>query len=351
MHACDSAPGYVDRVTRSAGAEARGGSGPVDRGTYGAAAGPDPAPQPRGRGVAARGDAALARRDHAPRSRPGSRPPTSTSRRTATSSTRSWRSTARASRSTRSPSPRSCGGPTSSTRSAAGPRCCRSRPPRRVGQRRPLRQDRHRARAAAAAHRGRGRHPGDGVRRADDVDRDARPGRVARLRGRRAPRRRLDDRLIATRSQQTLDQLEALYGRDTDVIGRPDRLHRSRRAPPRAAAVEPRRSSRRGPAWARPRSRSARPRTSRSIARQPVLFFSMEMGTLELTKRLLAAEAQRRRAQAADRQPPRRRVDASATRSAGSARRRSSSTTTRTARSWRCGPRRGASRPATATSG
>ena len=59
----------------------------------------------------------------------------------------------------------------------------------------------------------------------DDVDRDPRPRRVAGVRGRRAARRRLADRYLRRRSRATLDQLEALYGRDTDVTGVPTGYH------------------------------------------------------------------------------------------------------------------------------
>ena len=63
----------------------------------------------------------------------------------------------------------------------------------------------------------------------------------------------------------------------------------------------PCRSSRPARARARRRSRSAPRCTARSTPRKPVIFFSMEMGHLELTKRLLAAEAQIDAAQALDR--------------------------------------------------
>ena len=59
-----------------------------------------------------------------------------------------------------------------------------------VGELGALRADRLRARDAAAPHRDRGRHPGDGVHERGRRRRDARPRRVADLRGRRAPRRR-----------------------------------------------------------------------------------------------------------------------------------------------------------------
>ena len=125
----------------------------------------------------------------------------------------------------------------------------------------------------------------------------------------------------------------ALYDRDGDDHRRPDRLPRPRRAAARPAAVDAHRSSRPVPVRARRRSRSAPRCTSRCTARKPVLFFSMEMGHLELTKRLLAAEAQSTSRKLSDRPALRARVAEAATRpSAGSPKRRSSSTTTRTAR-------------------
>ena len=100
----------------------RGGAPTVGR--------PDPAPQPRGRGVAARGDAALARRDHR-----GSR---SSGRRLrllqagARARLRSGDVAVRSGRAgrSRSRSPKSCGGPSCSMGSAARRRCCASRPRR-----------------------------------------------------------------------------------------------------------------------------------------------------------------------------------------------------------------------------
>ena len=56
--------------------------------------------------------------------------------------------------------------------------------------------------------------------------------------------------------EQTLIQLEALYDRDSDIIGVAHRLPRSRRAAARAAAVDAHRSSRPAPARERRRSRS-----------------------------------------------------------------------------------------------
>ena len=102
----------------------------------------------------------------APPPRPGSRRPTSTSRRTPTSTTRSWRSTA-------SGEPVDPVTVSDELRRAdlldfVGGRAGAAAPPGRhagVRERGPLRQDRQRARAVAAAHRGRRRHRGDGLRR------------------------------------------------------------------------------------------------------------------------------------------------------------------------------------------
>ena len=119
-----------------------------------------------------------------------SRRPTSTSRRTATSTTRSWRSTAWASRSTRSPSPRSCAAPTCSTLSAASAAL--------------LRLQAETPASANASHYAKivnelallrrligvaGDIAEMGYDDSGDVRRDARPRRVAGVRGRRAARR------------------------------------------------------------------------------------------------------------------------------------------------------------------
>ncbi len=133
----------------------KGTRGPVDR----RGAGPpaerraDPAAQPRGRGVAARVDAAVARRDHRGRRGPGRLATTSTSRRTATSSKRVW-------------SLYEQGEPVDpvtvaeelrrgrAARGARGQGHAAADPGRdaRVGERGPLRQDRERARAAPPPH-------------------------------------------------------------------------------------------------------------------------------------------------------------------------------------------------------
>ena len=152
--------------------------------------------------------------------------------------------------------------------------------------------------------------------------------------------------------QDTLDQLEARYGDDGDAHRRAHRLSPSSTSillglqPSNLVIVAAR------PGMGKTSlalGHGAQRRHGRPAG--PVVFFSMEMGTLELTKRLLAIEARVDATQAADRQAHRRRLDAAQPRGRPPrARRSSSSTTTRTARSWRCGPRPGASRPATATS-
>ena len=160
------------------------------------------AAQHRGRGVAARGDAAVARRDARRRSRRTSSRPTSTSRRTARSSTRCTCCTAGASRSTSSPSPRSCATAACSTRSAAAHAAADPGGHAGVGERRALRGHRLRPLAAAPPHRRRARHLRDGLRARRRRRRHARPRRGDGLRGRRAPRRRLDDASSTPRSSR-----------------------------------------------------------------------------------------------------------------------------------------------------
>ena len=245
-----------------------------------------------------------------------------------------WPCTGRASRSTRSPSPRSCAAPTCSTRRRQAPRCCRSR------RRTPASANAgHYARivnelallrrliAVAGDIAEMGYDVPDDVTetldRAESLVFEVAERRVSDIDGRhprRAPGHPRPARAAATATTATL-------------TGRAHRLPRPRPHPARAPAVEPRRSSRPARAWARPlRARRGAP-TSPWQTGGRSLFFSMEMGTLELTKRLLAVGGARRRQQAADRQAHRGRLDAAQrTRSAASARRRCSSTTTRTAR-------------------
>jgi replicative DNA helicase len=90
--------------------------------------------------------------------------------------------------------------------------------------------------------------------------------------------------------EETMNQLEALYDRDSDVVGTPTGYHDIDSI---LLGLQPSTLS----------VVAARPGQGKSSlalgiaqhialhARKPVLFFSMEMGRLELTKRLLAAEA------------------------------------------------------------
>ena len=82
------------------------------------------------------------------------------------------------------------------------------------------------------------------------------------------------------------------YGDDSELIGVPTGLRRARQDAARAAALEPDRSLAARPGQGKTSfALGAGRRTSPSTTGKPVVFFSMEMGCLELTKRLLAAEA------------------------------------------------------------
>ena len=105
--------------------------------------------------------------------------------------------------------------------------------------------------------------------------------------------RRVADTLVPLHPalEQTLLQLESLYDRDTSIIGVPTGYHDLDEL---LLGLQP---STLSIVAARP----GQGKTSFALgaalhcaldARKPVLFFSMEMGHLELTKRLLAAEAQ-----------------------------------------------------------
>jgi replicative DNA helicase len=104
--------------------------------------------------------------------------------------------------------------------------------------------------------------------------------------------RRVSDTMIGIRDalQDTLDNLESRYGDDSDLIGMPtgfddvDRiLHGLQRENLVILAARPGMGK---TALALGMSRNVATQTGR-----PVVFFSMEMGTLELTKRMLAMEA------------------------------------------------------------
>ena len=149
--------------------------------------------------------------------------------------------------------------------------------------------------------------------------------------------------------QETLDDLEARYGDDSDLVGVPTGftdldaiLHGLQRENLVIVAARP--------GMGKTSLALGMARNVATATGRPVIFFSMEMGTLELTKRLLAMEARVEATRCGPLGSTTATGRGSATRSAGSPRRSSSSTTTRTARSWRCGPRRAACAPATATS-
>ena len=104
--------------------------------------------------------------------------------------------------------------------------------------------------------------------------------------------RRVSDTMVGIRDalQDTLDELEALYGDDSDLVGVPtgfDELDKMLLGLQRSNLIV---------VAARPGmgKTSLALGMARNVATQtgrPVVFFSMEMGTLELTKRLLAIEA------------------------------------------------------------
>jgi replicative DNA helicase len=104
--------------------------------------------------------------------------------------------------------------------------------------------------------------------------------------------RRVSDSMIGIRDalQETLDDLEARYGDDSDMVGVPtgfdgiDRLlHGLQRSNLVILAARPGMGK---TSLALGMARNVATQTGR-----PVVFFSMEMGTLELTKRLLSMEA------------------------------------------------------------
>jgi replicative DNA helicase len=104
--------------------------------------------------------------------------------------------------------------------------------------------------------------------------------------------RRVSDTLVGLHSslQDALDQLEAMYGRDGDVTGNPTGFHDLDDLllglQPSALNVVAAR-----PAMGKTAFALSVAANVALVARKPVLFFSMEMGHAELTKRLLAAEA------------------------------------------------------------
>jgi len=90
--------------------------------------------------------------------------------------------------------------------------------------------------------------------------------------------------------QDTLDQLESLYGRDSDITGVPTGYHEVDELllglqPSNLVVVAAR------PGAGKTSFALGAAANVAMAARRPVLFFSMEMGNVELTKRLLAGEA------------------------------------------------------------
>jgi replicative DNA helicase len=104
--------------------------------------------------------------------------------------------------------------------------------------------------------------------------------------------RRVSDSMtnVADALQETLDQLEARYGAPDDIVGAPtgyrdlDRQLMGLQASTLVVLAA-------RPAMGKTALALGLAKGVASVARRPVMFFSMEMGTLELTKRLLAAEA------------------------------------------------------------
>jgi replicative DNA helicase len=104
--------------------------------------------------------------------------------------------------------------------------------------------------------------------------------------------RRVSDTMVGIRDalQETLDELEARYGDDSDLVGVPTgydevdkKLHGLQRSNLIILAARPGMGK---TSLALGMARNVATQTGR-----PVVFFSMEMGALELTKRLLAMEA------------------------------------------------------------
>jgi replicative DNA helicase len=104
--------------------------------------------------------------------------------------------------------------------------------------------------------------------------------------------RRVSDTMVGIRDalQETLDDLEARYGDDSDLVGVPTgydevdkKLHGLQRSNLVILAARPGMGK---TSLALGMARNVATQTGR-----PVVFFSMEMGALELTKRLLAMEA------------------------------------------------------------
>jgi len=95
---------------------------------------------------------------------------------------------------------------------------------------------------------------------------------------------------ISESLQTTLDQLESMYGRDTDVTGVPTGYHELDDLllglqPSNLVIVAAR------PGAGKTSFALGAAANAALVSHRPTIFFSMEMGNLELTKRLLAGEA------------------------------------------------------------
>ena len=135
------------------------------------------------------------------------------------------RCTARASPSTRSPSPRSCAAPSCSTPSAAAPRCCASRPRRR--HRRTPATTPSIVNELALLRRLIGVAGDIAEMGYDDADDVAETLDRAESMVFEVAERRVSDSLVGISDslQTTLDQLESIYGSDTEVVGVPTGYH------------------------------------------------------------------------------------------------------------------------------
>ena len=154
-----------------------------------------------------------------------------------------------------------------------------------------LRQDRQRARAAAPAHHGVGRDRRD--RATTSPTTSPRRSTAPRRWSSTSPRSGSPSRWCSVFDSvtETVDQLEHCTATSDTLTGVADRA-----TPTSTTSCSG--SSRRTsivvaarPGMGKTASRSAPRRTSRWRAAGRSLFFSMEMGTVELTKRMLAAEA------------------------------------------------------------
>ena len=245
------------------------------------------------------------------------------------------RCTARASRSTRSPSPRSCAAPTCSTLVGGPGRAARASRPStpasaNAGHYAKIVNELALLRRLIAVAGEIAEMGYDDARRRH---RDARPRRVAGVRGRRAARVRLDGRRSTTRCRTRSTSSRALYGDDSDLTGVPtgytdlDGI---------LLGLQPSNlidRSRPARAWARPRFALGVAAQRRHETRPAGRLLLDGDGHARAHQAPARGRGARRRQQAADGQAHRSRLDAAQPRGRPPRpRRRCSSTTTRTAR-------------------